>query len=62
MQNIIDAIVHRVIREVYRLGDKPSLGEIVRMVLDELENQKIVINGEQLSYIESTISERVWYL
>ena len=62
MQNIIDAIVHRVIREVYRLGDKPSLGEIVRMVIDELNAQKIVINGEQLSYIESTISERVWYL
>ena len=62
MKNIIDAIVHRIIREVYRLGGKPSLGEIVRMVLDELENQKIVIDGEQLSYIESTISEKVWYL
>ena len=62
MQNIIDAIVHRVIREVYRLGGKPSLSEIVGMVLDELENQKIVINEKQLSYIESTISERVWYL
>ena len=62
MQNIIDAIVHRIIREVYRLGGKPSLGEIVGMVLDELENQKIVINDQQLSYIESTISEKVWYL
>ena len=62
MKNIIDAIVFRVIREVYRLGSKPSLGEIVNMVIDELDNQNIVINGEQISYIESTISEKVWYL
>lgn len=62
MKNIIDAIVYRVIREVYRLGGKPSLNEIIRMVIDELENQNIVIDGEQLSYIENTISERVWYL
>ena len=62
MKNIIDTIVHRIIREVYRLGGKPSLSEIVRMVLDELDAQKIVINDQQLSYIESTISEKVWYL
>lgn len=62
MKNIIDAIVFRVIREVYRLGGKPSLGEIVNMVLDELDTQKIVIDEQQLSYIESTISEKVWYL
>ena len=62
MKNIIDTIVFRVIREVYRLGGKPSLGEIVGMVLDELDNQNIVIDGEQLSYIESTIGEKVWYL
>lgn len=62
MKNIIDTIIFRVIREVYRLGGKPSLSEIVRMVVDELDTQKIVIDGEQLSYIESTISEKVWYL
>ena len=62
MKNIIDAIVHRVIREVYRLGNKPSLSEIVNMVIDELENQNIVIDEQQLLYIESTISEKVWYL
>ena len=62
MKNIIDAIVHRIIREVYRLGGKPSLSEIVRMVVDELENQKIVIDEQQLLYIESEISAKVWYL
>lgn len=62
MKNIIDTIVHRIIREVYRLGGKPSLSEIVRMVLDELENQKIVIDGEQILYIEKQISAKVWYL
>ena len=62
MKNIIDAIVHRVIREVYRLGGKPSLSEIVRMVLNELDAQKIVIDGEQLLYIEKQISAKVWYL
>ena len=62
MKNIIDAIVFRVIREVYRLGGKPSLGEIVRMVIDELDNQNIVIDGEQLLYIEKQINAKVWYL
>ena len=62
MKNIIDAIVYRVIREVYRLGGKPSLNEIIRMVIDELENQNITIDGEQLSYIEKQISAKVWYL
>ena len=62
MKNIIDAIVFRVIREVYRLGGKPSLGEIVNMVLDELDTQKIVIDGEQLLYIEKQINAKVWYL
>lgn len=62
MKNIIDAIVFRVIREVYRLGNKPSLSEIIRMVLDELDAQKIVIDEQQLLYIEKQISSKVWYL
>ena len=62
MKNIIDAIVHRIIREVYRLGGKPSLGEIIRMVLDELDAQKIVIDEQQLLYIEKQINAKVWYL
>ena len=62
MKNIIDAIVFRVIREVYRLGNKPSLSEIVSMVIDVLDSQNIVIDGEQLLYIEKHINAKVWYL
>lgn len=64
MQNIINTIIKRKIKHVIlmqRLGEYFTLDEILDMIFEELEEQRIVITDEEKIHIKNKVMEGLKY-
>ena len=64
MENIINTIIRRKIKHVIlmqRLGEYFTLDEILDMIFEELEEQRIVITDEEKIYIKNKVAEGLKY-
>ena len=64
MQNIIETIIRRKIKQVIlmqRLGEYYTLDEVIEMIFDELNKQRVIISAEHRKYIKDEVQKRLQY-
>ena len=61
MTNIINTIIKRKIKHVIlmmRLGEYYTLEEVIEMIFDELNKQRVIISTEHREYIKDEVQKR----
>ena len=62
MTNIINTIIKRKIKHIIlmqRLGEYYTLEEVIEMIFDELNKQRVIISSEHREYIRQEVSKRL---
>lgn len=62
MTNIINTIIKRKIKHIIlmqRLGEYYTLEEVIEMIFDELNKQRVIISSEHREYIRQEVTKRL---
>ena len=64
METIINTIIRRTIKKVIiaqRVGIYTTLEQVIEMIFDELNKQRVIISAEHRQYIKDEVQKRLQY-